>query len=111
MANGVILTLKWIAALKQAFLPFAEKIESVGLFGSHALGTARPNSDIDLVVYGTLAQRDLDRIWTMLDDGPLPVKVDVVAYNLALYPPLRAHIDRNMVALFTQADLVNVNAA
>lgn len=100
-----------VAILKRVLAPYASKIERVGVFGSHAMGAARPNSDIDLVIYGALDDADVDRIWTLLDESALPVTVDVVAYNLPLYPPLRAHIDRTMMVLFTRADLQDLKAA
>ena len=92
--------------LKDVLAPFAAKIDRVGLFGSHATGRARVNSDIDIVIYGSLDANDVDRLWTLLNDCALPVPVDVVAYNLPVYPPLRAHIDRVSKPLFSADQLV-----
>lgn len=89
--------------------PYALVITQVGLFGSRALGTARPNSDIDLVLYGPLTEAMEDRIWTLFDESSLALKVDVSAYDLLSYPPLRLHIDEVMQPLFEQADLQPVN--
>jgi len=80
-------------------------IDKVSVFGSHAMGTARDNSDIDLVIYGSLSAEALDRLWTLFDDSSLPVKVDVVAYGDHLYPPLKRHIDAAARALFDRCDL------
>ncbi len=86
--------------------PFSDKIDFVGLFGSHATGKARENSDIDLVVYGTLNDYEVDRLWSLFDASALSVPVDVIAYNLPIYPPLKAHIDRVMQPLFQKSDLI-----
>lgn len=56
---------------------------------------------IDIVIYGSLDEKTLDRIFTLLNDSNLPVKVDVQSYDLITYPPLKEHIDANMLLLFT----------
>jgi|APTNR8051073442_1049403.scaffolds.fasta_scaffold18129_3 predicted nucleotidyltransferase len=94
-----------LATIRGIFAPFADKIAQVGIFGSRATGTYRNNSDIDLVVYGKITQTDIDRIWTLFDTSNLPIKVDIIAYDLISYPKLKAHIDSFMVPLFTQLDL------
>lgn len=99
------------AAIKRVLAPYADKIRLVGVFGSHALATARPNSDVDLVIYGDLDDSDVDRIWTLMDESGLPVTVDILAYNLSIYPPLRDHIDRSMKPLFTHEDLLTEKIA
>lgn len=93
------------AAIRDILAPFAAKIERVAIFGSRATGRARENSDIDLVIYGSLNERDVDRIWTLFDESALAVTVDVIAYNLDLYPPLRRHIDQVAQPLLDRADL------
>lgn len=105
MTSGYLLSDVRRTALKDVLSPFAAKIDRVGLFGSHATGRARVNSDIDIVIYGSLDSNDVDRLWTLLNDCALPVPVDVVAYNLPVYPPLRAHIDRVSKPLFSVDEL------
>ncbi len=95
------------AILKTVLSPFAANIEQVTLFGSHATGTARKNSDIDLVVHGNLSKSDVDRLWTLFDESALSVSVDVIAYNHEIYPPLRRHIDSVERLLFEKSDLVD----
>lgn len=99
------LTDRELQLLLKAFSPFADQIQSVGLVGSRATGIARPNSDVDLVLYGDVGQAIVDRLWTIFDESALARTVDVVAYDLITYPPLKAHIDAVMVPLFSQADL------
>lgn len=91
--------------LRAVLAPYADKIDRVAVFGSYATGRARPNSDIDLVIYGRLDSGEIDRLYTLFDDSALSVTVDVVAYDDALYPPLKAHIDAVAVTLFDHDDL------
>ena len=93
------------ALLKSILAPFSDRIDRVTLFGSHATGTARGNSDIDLVVHGSLSKADIDRLWTLFDDSSLSVPVDIIAYNHAVYPPLKRHIDAVEKTLFEKVDL------
>lgn len=85
--------------------PYADKIQSVGLFGSRATGKFRPNSDIDMVLYGTLTEPEINRIWTEFEDSYLPMSVDVYAYGLIDNPVFKSHIDAVLQILFTQQDL------
>lgn len=79
----------------------AEGIEQVAVFGSRATGRYRPNSDLDLVVYGQGADAALqDRLWTLFQDSSLPFAVDVHSYGVIAYPPLKAHIDAVARPLF-----------
>ncbi len=95
------LTTKQLDTLHNILLPFSDKIDKVGLFGSRATGLYRPNSDIDLVIYGSFDEKTTDRIYTLLNDSNLPIKVDLQVYDLIDYLPLKEHIDNNMLLLFT----------
>ncbi len=99
------LTERELSLLQQVLAPYAARITRVGLFGSRATGTAQPASDIDLVLYGPIDEATTDRLWTLFDDSGLARKVDVLAYDLITYPPLKAHIDAVMMPLFNGADL------
>lgn len=94
-----------IEMIRSVLCAAADKIDSVGLFGSRATGKYRDNSDIDLVLYGPLAQDDIDRLWTLFDSSDLPIKVDVVGYDLIQHPPLKEHIDDCMKPLFARREL------
>lgn len=76
-----------------------QHIDNVRVFGSRAKGTQRPESDIDLVVYGDLDDLDAMSILRELDELPLPYQFDVHVYSRITYRPLREHIDRVGVAL------------
>ena len=98
---------KHLDTLRRVLLPFSKKIEKVGLFGSRATGLYSSNSDIDLVIYGLVDEKTVDRIFTLLKDSNLPFKTDIQAYDLIKYLPLKKHIDINMVLLFTHKQLLN----
>ena len=66
--------------IREILAPYASHIEKVGLFGSRATGAARPESDIDMVLYGPVDQALLDRLWTLFDESNLSFKVDLCAY-------------------------------
>jgi uncharacterized protein len=95
-----------IQTIKALLRPYADTIETVGLFGSRATGSYRNNSDIDMVLYGSLTESTVDRLHTVFSESLLPMRVDVKAYSLVDYPPLKAHIDSVMYPLLHRADLL-----
>ncbi|MDE0331547.1 MAG: nucleotidyltransferase domain-containing protein [Nitrospinae bacterium] len=97
-----------LMVLKEILSLYAEEIASVDLFGSRATGDYRPNSDVDLVVRGTIKEKQIDRLWPMFHESNLPFSVDVKSYELTTYPPLKAHIDKVCKPLFTRQDLIAV---
>ncbi len=94
-----------IGIIRTILAPYADRIERVDLFGSRATGGYRPESDIDMVLRGTVDEAAIATIRMLLDDSLLPYKIDLCAYDLIDYPPLRAHIDLVAQTLLTQADL------
>jgi predicted nucleotidyltransferase len=103
--SAVLVNIQERRILAEAFSAFADRIKSVGVFGSRATGLSRENSDIDLVVYGDLDEKSERRLWTMLEDSSLPVSVDLVVYARINNPLLKDHIDAVGTELFTQEDL------
>ena len=91
--------------IKDILQDFANKIDKVGLFGSRATASYRDHSDIDLVIYGNLTEKDENRLWTLFDTSSLPMKVDVHVYSLMTYAPLKKHIDDAVKLLFVKEDL------
>lgn len=77
-----------------------DDIEQVAVFGSRAQGRHRPNSDLDLVLYGSADEAVCDRLWTLFHESRLPFAVDVTSYSTITYAPLRAHIDAVARPLF-----------
>ena len=92
--------------LAQILAPFADKISSVGVFGSRASGKAEANSDIDLVIYGDFDENTEAELWTLFDESNLAVSVDVVSYRHIKHDALKQHIDKAAIELFSQADLL-----
>jgi predicted nucleotidyltransferase len=92
--------------IKDILKHFAFKIDQVCLFGSRATGHYRDNSDIDMVIYGTITEKDIDVLRTSFDESSLPLKVDLVAYHLITYDPFKKHIDDVMKPLFSKDDLI-----
>ncbi len=81
--------------LIQKALASVSQVESVVLYGSRALGTYRPGSDIDLAIEGTeLTNEELARIAGRLDELPLPYRYDLTLRASISNPALRQHIDR-----------------
>lgn len=72
------------------------------VFGSRALGTHRPESDIDLALYGDVDDALAARVAGELDELPLPYQLDVRAYCCVRHEGLRAHIDRVGRAIFVR---------
>ena len=85
--------------------PFADAIERVAVFGSRALGTARPASDIDLALFGTFTEAQLARMWTLFDESSLAVTVDLLDYGRTTNPPILHHVDAVAKPLFTREQL------
>lgn len=103
MSHG--LSDRQLTVLREILAFYADEIVSVELFGSRATGDYRPNSDVDLVLRGSIKEKQIDRLWTMFHESNLPFSVDVKSYELTTYPPLRAHLDKVCKPLFTQQDL------
>lgn len=89
-----------VGVIRGVLMPFAGRISLVGLFGSRATGKWRPESDIDLVLYGALTAGDIDRIRTLFMESSLPMQVDICLYDQIRGTPLCAHVDRVMRPLF-----------
>ena len=69
------------------------------IFGSRAKGTWRNNSDIDIAVFG--AGVKIGRLQAQLDELPMPYKFDVICYEDINHKPLREHIDRVGIEIYS----------
>ena len=63
----------------EAFLPFNPR--RIVLFGSHAKGTADPESDVDLIIVYDTEKRFLDRLGELYTAWRLPGAVEILAYT------------------------------
>ena len=73
-------------------------VQRAVVFGSRAKGNWRENSDIDIAVFGDV---HLPKLSARLDELPMPYKFDVVDYETISHQPLREHIDRVGVEMFS----------
>ena len=105
MPPDIELTVPQRAALRAVFSPFAERIETVGVFGSRVQGTARAGSDVDLVVYGGVTRDDIAEIANRLEESDLSIFADVVAYESVSHTALKSQIDQWVRPLFRRTDL------
>lgn len=105
------LSAQQIETLRRILAPYAGRIERVDLFGSRARGCQRFNSDLDLVVHGTLSEADIDRLRTLFQESNLPFSVDIKSYTHTRYAPLKEHMDAIGKTLFTHEELIEAQAA
>lgn len=82
-----------ILAMQQVFAGHP-RVTQVILYGSRALGSYRPGSDIDLTVIGELDYQELQEIDAELDDLMLPYKVDLSLFKQLENSDLIEHIQR-----------------
>lgn len=76
-------------------------VERVVLFGSRALGTCRPQSDIDLALYGDrLTLDDLAELKDQIEETTIPHQVDLVLIHDIDNQKLLAHIQNHGVEWF-----------
>lgn len=70
------------------------EVQKATIYGSRAMGTYRPGSDIDLTLHGQINLSTLNQISLALDDLLLPFEIDLSAYREIENPQLREHIQR-----------------
>ena len=81
------------------------KIENVILFGSRAIGTYKPGSDIDIAIKGTdIKLNDILNINAELDHLSSPYKFDIVIYSRITESALTDHIKRVGISLFKRSE-------
>lgn len=86
---------KILAQLREVFGRYRE-IEKAEIFGSRALGTHRPSSDVDIALWGRSVSSDVvGKVRSDLDAMPTPYQFDVVGYFLIEHADLRSHIDHH----------------
>ena len=89
-----------VEKIRGVFTQFPELDKAV-LYGSRAMGTFKPGSDIDLTLVGAALTPDvLASISIALDDLLLPLTMDLSLFDSLDNPELREHIERVGVALY-----------
>lgn len=76
------------------------EVTEVKLFGSRAKGIHRPESDVDLALWGDVDALTAQAIASELDELPLPYRYDVLAFSSVRLPALRDHIERVGIKVF-----------
>ena len=87
------LTEKQITLLKEILIKNGMNIHTVKIFGSRATGNYKDYSDIDLVFFGEVNEKKLNKLWTILYESSLPFKVELYAYHSIKSGALKQHID------------------
>lgn len=80
------------------------EVKAAKVFGSRALGRHRPESDVDIALWGSLNDVEIGRITGELDELPLPQRFDVTDYARLRHEGLRRHIDECAVAFYERAE-------
>jgi predicted nucleotidyltransferase len=91
-----------IGQIKSSFSPYPD-IEWVKVYGSRALGTYQPGSDVDLAFSGPV-DHSL-QIAVTLSEMPTPYLFDITYYDGLQNDHLKAQIDRVGQVLLTNDDL------
>lgn len=72
------------------------------VFGSRAMGNYTPHSDIDIVVYGSLDWKEIERIKSDLNDLDIIYKTDCIHYQDIKLDALKEHVDKYAVVFYTK---------
>ena len=89
-----------VGKIRGVFMQFPE-LEQAVLYGSRAMGTFKPGSDIDLTLLGPALTPDLlASISIALDDLLLPLTMDLSLFDSLDNRELRDHIERVGVELY-----------
>ena len=100
------LTASELREIRSVLKRYDDKIIKAAFFGSRANGRWRPESDIDLVLYGPISEREVDRLWTDFSESNLSMTVDVISYERIAHSLLRAHIDEVALPLSEDMEVV-----
>lgn len=93
MSTAFGLSAETIAIIRQV-LARHPQVERAVIYGSRALGTHRPGSDIDLALYGPLTPQHLAALLDDLDETMLPYTFDLTRAAAITNPALADHIQR-----------------
>ena len=81
-------------------LTHCPRLERAVLFGSRAMGTFTPTSDVDIALFGdALTLTDQAKLAGAIEELTIPQQVDLVLRNTIKNPKLVEHIEKHGVAL------------
>lgn len=106
MSSEIDLTAQQRDELLRTFAEFVPPIERVDVFGSRADGTARPGSDVDLALAGSIEWRILSRIRGAIEDSYLSIFADVAAYAMIDDENFRDQVLKTAKPLFDRDELL-----
>ncbi|MBL0713904.1 MAG: nucleotidyltransferase domain-containing protein [Desulfosarcina sp.] len=76
-------------------------VEKAVLFGSRAMGTFTPESDVDIVLFGdTLSLTDQAKLAAVMDGLSIPQRVDLLRHKMIRNKKLHEHIKKHGVVWF-----------
>ena len=76
-------------------------VERAVLFGSRATGGFKPESDVDIALFGPdLTLSDLARLAAAMEALTVPQRVDLLLFDKIENPLLREHIEKEGIDLF-----------
>lgn len=82
-----------------------EGVERVVLFGSRAMGTFTPTSDVDIVLYGDeLTPTDRLKLAAAIDELPIPQRVDLLLHKSIQKKELLHHIETHGVEWWRRSE-------
>jgi uncharacterized protein len=91
---------KELGEIARAFKKFPNIQEAV-LFGSRAIGTFKPGSDVDIALKGKVTLQDAARVKALLEEeSSLPYLFDIVNYDSIETPAFKAHIDSHGLSIY-----------
>ena len=97
---------KELGAVSLVFKKFPG-IQGAVLFGSRAMGTFRPGSDVDIALKGQVMLQDVARVKALLEEeSPLPYTFDIVDYRTIETPAFKEHIDKHGKAIYTYRKII-----
>lgn len=81
------------------------RVEQIVLFGSRAINTFTPSSDIDLALFGDkLTLTDQAYLLEQIHQSVVPFEVDLLRYSSVSNRKLLEHIIRNGVVWYSKID-------
>ncbi|MGE0079305.1 MAG: restriction endonuclease subunit S [Bacteroidales bacterium] len=93
--------------IKNVFQQFP-KIHEVIVFGSRAMGTEKPGSDVDLALKGSdIKLDDILKLKHKLEELPIIYDFDIINYATINTPALVEHIDRHGIQFYKKQETPN----